>query len=193
MLRPSQYRGGMAGFLSMSLDFARAGLRMPEYVATHTAADFRDLRRSPWASAAGLEGKTFYEVIDSGDPIRRELFFSTMLATEKAQPIKGMFPFASPELRAAVESDPSRPFVVDVGGGHGRALVAIADELRAGWGAGGPKPRLVLEELPAVIDRVNELAAPDFEGVETVAYDMFTPQTVKSKYDPTSSILNMNT
>lgn len=182
LVSPSVHPRGMGGALVMSLDFSIPALRMHEYVRTHTVEQFRDHRRSPYSWAAGQEGKTIYEILDSGDPQRRARFFGTMRASEKAQPVKGMFPFASVVTPEAY--DRSRALVVDVGGGHGRALVAIRAELRAaGWGHDAPsQPRMVLEELPAVVKKVAELADPELGDVETVAYDMFTPQIVKSMY-----------
>lgn len=181
---------GIGGFMRVSLDFAGTAVRIPEWVAAHQGAGqeeyFLDRRKSPFAWTRGKEGRTYYECIDE-DESYRELFYITMDSTEKMLPVKGMFPFA--ELRGAVEEakgkegEEERPFVIDVGGGFGRALVAIGEEV-AEW-RDEVKPRMVLQELQVVVERLGK---DDLPGVERMVHDMFTPQPLKSMSPFISSV-----
>ena len=58
--------------------------------------------------------------------------------------------------------------LVDVGGGRGHDILCFRNKFPG-------RGRLVLEDLPAVIDDIKELDA----GIERVKYDFFTPQIVK--------------
>ncbi len=98
-------------------------MQFPQYLKTHTEADLKDLKKSPYAYAKGLEGKTYYEVI-SADPERFEMFNQTLVQMDKALPVLGMFPFGS--LKAQVEAEPDRPFLVDIGGGYGRVVTSVS-------------------------------------------------------------------
>jgi len=102
----------------------------------------------------------------------------TMMQMEKTVPILGMFPFTT--LRAEVEADTSRPFIVDIGGGRGQSLIAIQQEAPAGFGA-----KMILQDRPGVLDT---LRPEDIPNIEKMPYDFFTPQPVKSKFPVTCLI-----
>ncbi|OGM42145.1 hypothetical protein ABOM_009170 [Aspergillus bombycis] len=63
-----------------------------------------------------------------------------------------------------------RPFLVDVGGGHGHQCVQLIKKYPnlSGW--------LVLQDLPQAVDQLSQI-----DGVETMAYDIFQTQVVKGK------------
>jgi hypothetical protein len=152
---------------SNSIEHIRAYVKLPEYFRTHTHDDLFDLKKSPFAYALGLEGMTYYEAI-SHDPDRFNMFNMTMTQMESQVPVLGMYPFGS--LRNEVEADKERPFIVDVGGGRGHALVAIQKEAPAG-------ARMILQDRPDVI---GSLMPEDIPNIETMVYDFFTPQPIKS-------------
>src|SRR5437660_387317 len=96
--------------------------RVSSYLSTHSFSDAQNPTRVPYVWAAGHEGKsmTYYDVIEA-DPATADAWHKGMVLIERTQPVLGMFPFAS--MREAVEREPERVFVVDVGGGRGNALV----------------------------------------------------------------------
>jgi hypothetical protein len=144
-------------------------VKLPEYFRSHTHEDLFDLKKSPFAYALGLEGMTYYEAI-SHDPYRLNMFNKTMVQMESQVPVLGMYPFGS--LRNEVEAEKERPFIVDIGGGRGQALLAIQKEAPAGFGA-----RMILQDRPDVI---GSLTPEDIPNIETMVYDFFTPQPIKS-------------
>jgi hypothetical protein len=87
-----------------------------------------------------------------------------------------MFPWES--LKAQVEKEPERAFVVDVAGGRGQALLKLQEAIPGAYGG-----KLILQDLPIVIDT---LKPEDIPNIEPMAYDMFTPQPVKSKSCPSA-------
>lgn len=152
---------------SVDQDFAFK--QLPRYFKTHTKEDIRDLKKSPYAFAHGLEGKTYYETI-SADPERFEMFNQTLVEMDNSMPVLGMFPFEN--LKTEVESDPQRPFIVDIGGGTGRVLESIQKEAPAGFGA-----EMILQDRGDVIESIPENYIPN---VTKMVHDFFTPQPVKS-------------
>ncbi|PMD52475.1 S-adenosyl-L-methionine-dependent methyltransferase [Hyaloscypha bicolor E] len=91
---------------------------------------------------------------------------------EANMPILGMFPFAT--LKDQVEKEPERPFIVDVGGGKGQAMLAIETECPKFFGG-----NVILEDLPIVID---SLKSEDLPGIEPTVHDIFTLQPVKNAH-----------
>lgn len=159
----------LGSFVCVCIDFVRTWGTVPEYVKAHEPADLYDIKKSPFAFAAGQEGKTYYEVLEA-DPEQRNLWNVTMQNMEKNFPILGMFPFK--DLETQVRKEPERPFIVDVGGGRGQALLALQKDCGGSFGG-----KLILQDLPVVIDT---LEPGDIPGIETMKYDIFTPQPVKS-------------
>ena len=63
-----------------------------------------------------------------------------------------------------------RPFLVDVGGGHGHQCIQLIKKYPnlSGW--------LILQDLPQVVDQL-----PKIDGVEATAHDIFQTEVVKGK------------
>lgn len=159
----------LGGFFLVCMDFMKCWIKLPEYFKSHAPEELYDIKKSPFAFAAGKEGLTYYEVLNE-DVEQRNIWNNTLQQIEKNMPILGMFPFAS--LKAQVEKEPERPFIVDVGGGRGQAMLAIQTECPGAFGG-----KLILQDLPIVID---SLKPEDIPGIEPTVHDIFTPQPVKS-------------
>lgn len=161
-----------------SIEQLKAFVKLPDYFKSHTQEDLFDLQKSPFAWAFGLEGLTYYEAI-SHNPDRFNMFNMTMTQLEKQVPILGMFPFSS--MKEEVEAELERPFIVDIGGNRGHCLVAIQSEAPKGFGA-----KMILQDREDVIASLKE---EDIPNIETMVYNFFTPQPVKSTSDPFPSPL----
>lgn len=161
----------LGGFFIIVMDFMRSWVRLPEYFKKHTPKDLLDLRKSPFSFVEGKEGMTYYEVLNS-DLEKRAIWNGTMQAIEKNMPILGMFPFAT--LKDQVQADPDRPFIVDIGGGKGQAMLRIETECPKFFGC-----KVVLQDLPVVIDNLN---AEELPGITMMTYDIFSgPNPIKSR------------
>ncbi|PKS05509.1 hypothetical protein jhhlp_008887, partial [Lomentospora prolificans] len=161
----------LGSFICVCVDFMKTWGALPDYVKSHAPEDLYDIKKSPFAFAAGHEGKTYYQVLDI-DPEQRNWWNHTLQNMESNFPILDMFPF--PSLKEQVEADPERPFIVDVGGGRGQALRAIKDHCGGSFGA-----KLILQDLPIVLDTLKPEDIPD---IEAMPYDIFTPQPVKNAH-----------
>jgi hypothetical protein len=157
-------------FLVLCMDFMKMFLALPDYFKTHTAQDLYDLKKSPFCFSIGKEGKTYYEAIDE-EPEHRKIWNACLQVIEKNMPISGMFPWES--IKEQVEKEPERPFFVDVAGGRGQALLKLQEEIPGAFGG-----KLILQDLPIVIDTLTPEELPN---IEAMAYDIFTPQPVKSE------------
>lgn len=158
-------------FFLTCMDFNKMCLALPDYFKTHKPEDLFDLRKSPFCYAFGKEGKTYYEALDD-DPEQRHIWNVCLQAMQKDMPISGMFPWET--LKEQVEKEPERPFFVDVAGGRGQALLKLQEDYPGAFGG-----KLILQDLPIVIDTLKPEEVPN---IEAMAYDIFTPQPVKSEF-----------
>ncbi|KAM0150369.1 hypothetical protein ACHAQE_008589 [Botrytis cinerea] len=166
------YRPGFQQeFFKLIYDHTPAYVKLPEYFQTHSKEDLYDLTKGPYAYGHGLEGKTYYEAI-SHTPERLHMFNTTMVSMERQSPITGMYPFAT--LKNEVEAEKERPFVVDIGGGRGQALVSIQKEAPKGFGA-----KMILQDRSDVLESLTEQEIPN---IEKMVYDFHTPQPVKNAH-----------
>lgn len=167
-------RHGLGGFVGVCVDIMQAWTGLPQYCRTHEPRELFDPRKTPFACTVGMEGKTYYEVLDM-DPPRRELWNITLQSMASNFPVLGMFPFRE-HLAASSDGEATaeRPAIVDVGGGRGQALLQIQGDGEVAAFNG----RLVLQDLATVIDTLKPDELP---GIEPMAYDIFTPQPVKGE------------
>ncbi|KAK7985481.1 O-methyltransferase [Apiospora saccharicola] len=89
------------------------GNKISDYLKTHAPEDVYDPLKSPVAYARGAEGKTYYQILEE-NPAFSDVWHKGMAQTP-LNPVVGMFPFR--DMQQAVEAEPDRAFVVDVGGG----------------------------------------------------------------------------
>ncbi|KAF8860842.1 S-adenosyl-L-methionine-dependent methyltransferase [Acephala macrosclerotiorum] len=164
---------GSREFFRICMEQLKAFIKLPDYFKSHTREDLFDLKKSPFAWAFGLEGLTYYEAI-SHNPDRFNMFNMTMTQMDNQVPILGMFPWTS--LKAEVEAEPERAFVVDIAGNRGHCLVAIGKETEASFGGKG---KLILQDRADVI---SSLTPEDIPGIETMVIDFFEPQPVKNAH-----------
>ncbi|SPJ89661.1 related to O-methyltransferase B [Fusarium torulosum] len=164
---PTEY-GSMT---CMFVEFSRALAALPDYVKSHKPEELFDLKKTPFAFSVGCEGKTYYEVYDL-DPQKRKLWDIGMQKLGNHIPVTGLFPFE--DLKHQVMKQPERPFVVDIGGGRGQALLAIQEHCKGSFGG-----KLILQDLPIVLD---SLMLDEIPGIEPMPYSIFTPQPVKNAH-----------
>ncbi|OBT79870.1 hypothetical protein VF21_01571 [Pseudogymnoascus sp. 05NY08] len=162
---------GLGALFLLSMDLHKGWAALPEYFKTHAPEDLYDLKKSPIAYSVGKEGLSYYEVLNL-DVTTRNIWNKAMQVADKAMPILGMFPFA--DLKEQVEREPERAFVVDMAGGRGQALLAIQEECPGGFGG-----KLILQDLPIVID---SLTPEEIPNIEPTVHDIFTPQPVKNAH-----------
>lgn len=139
---------------------------LPEYLKTRPSEDLLDIRKTPYACAYGMEGKTFYEVL-SANPEHLNTFDKAM---SEPGPNYGIFPFAS--LQEQVQCEQDKAFVVDIGGGKGQAVRFIRDVTERAFGTSA---RLILQDRPEVL---AQLSPEELQGIERMSYGFHTEQPV---------------
>lgn len=145
--------------------------KVSEYLSVHSAQDAKEATKVPFVWAMGKEGMSYYDAIEE-DPVVSDIWHKGMIMIEATQPISGMFPFAS--MQAAVEAEPERAFVVDVGGGRGNALIAMMKECGGSYGA-----KMVLQDQAEVLQGKDPVK---LDGVENMPHNFYDPQPVQSKF-----------
>lgn len=149
--------------------------RASAYLRSHTVAETRDSRRNGLAWAMGLEaeGLTFFEALERD--VENVEFWKT--AMESAEYGPGSFPWSELKGEVVGETQVGSVFVVDVGGGRGKALEAIRNQCdEAGF-----RGEMVLEDLESMLGGENPVT---IEGVTNLVYDFFAEgaeQPVKSE------------
>lgn len=124
----------------------------------------------PYVWAHGSEGtKNYFDTIEADQAVAAA-WHEGMAMVEAMQPVGGMFPFSS--LQPAVQAEPHRTFVVDVGGGRGNALETIMRECEGSYGAA-----MVLQDLAVVVDGTNPVR---IDGVTCMPHNFYDAQPVKS-------------
>ncbi|KAK0651525.1 S-adenosyl-L-methionine-dependent methyltransferase [Cercophora newfieldiana] len=161
----------LGGLILISVEHNKATVALPDYFKSHTSSDFFDLKKSPYAFSRSQEGKTYYEVLDA-DVEYRPVWNAILSVMDKNMPILGMFPWET--LKEQVEKEPERPFVVDIGGGRGQALLKLQEEIPGAFGG-----RLILQDLEAVIGTLGDGDTP---GIEGMVYNAFEEQPVKNAH-----------
>ncbi|KAM0085536.1 hypothetical protein ACKRZS_002187 [Fusarium odoratissimum] len=155
----------------MFVEFSRALAALPDYVKSHKPEEIFDLKKTPFAFSVSYEGKTYYEVYDL-DPQKRTLWDIGIQKLGNHIPVIGMFPFE--DLEDKVKKQPGSPFVVDVGGGRGQALLAIQEHCKGSFGG-----KLILQDLPIVLD---SLTLDEIPSIEPMPCSIFTLQPVKNAH-----------
>ncbi len=100
-------------------------------------------------------------------PGRVERFSRGLSLFEAFHAVIGVYPFEE-QLQAG--NSPDRPFIVDIGGGRGQAMLEMRKRLPSLQG------RMILQDRKEVLDSIPDDELP---GVEKMEHDFFTEQPVK--------------
>lgn len=142
----------------------------PECLKTRPDQDLLNIRKTPYACAYGMEGRTFYETL-SANPEHLDTFNRSM---SEPGPDYGIFPFSS--LKEEVEAEQHHAFVVDIGGGKVQALLHVQNETEKVFGTSA---KLILQERPDVLEQIKP---EEIVRIESMPYDFQTEQPVKGIY-----------
>ncbi len=150
--------------------FFPIGAVLPQYMRETGVHQFptRPEEKSPFVYAHGL---SFWEFFDRFPEHRRDLDEYLSERRKGLNQWHVMFPMAK-ILGPNAKRDPEAVLFVDVGGGKGHEALRLHEAHPDIPG------RLILQDLPSMIDRVSHDSP---EGIELMPYDFFTPQPVKGK------------
>jgi hypothetical protein len=156
-------------------DFFYSSARLQYYLSFHGYDDISSVTENPYSWAHGMYGSNVYQVL-SQFPARMRQFNIAMSTQDAVLPVVGIYDFNNAVSRART-SDPqlARPFIVDIGGGRGQALLQLRSahpELQDG------KMEMILQDKPPVLDLAGDLGP----GIVKMSHDFFTTQTVKNAH-----------
>lgn len=139
--------------------------RLYEYTRTFGKKDVQTYTNTPHSWTDQKLGQTFWEVINSS-PDRLQAFARGLSLFDAIHPNIGIYPF---EAQHSAGNSPTRPFVVDIGGGRGLALLDLRRAFPSLQG------QLILQDRKEVLDAIAEEDLPD---VQKMQHDFFTPQPI---------------
>ncbi|KAI0160659.1 S-adenosyl-L-methionine-dependent methyltransferase [Xylariaceae sp. FL1272] len=145
-------------------------IAFPEFLKKTGYVDPKDNSNCPWQLGHNTD-KSPFEWLQM-NPHLMEYFLPWMATQRDGLPT--FFDVIDFERELGQGTDSSTALFVDIGGAQGHQCV--------GFKAKFPKlpGRVILQDLPAVIEQVNAKPPAGFEGVETQVYDALkTPQPVK--------------
>ena len=128
----------------------------------------RPQQKSPFEYA---HNAGFFEFLDKNRDQRGYLDDYMAIRRQGLMEWHQTFPMAA-QLGLEAKKDPDAVLLVDIGGGWGHDLQSFRKANRDTPG------RLILQDLRVIIDRVDKERCS--EDIETMEYDFFTPQPVKS-------------
>lgn len=140
---------------------------MPDFFKENGYQDIDSITNTPFQKAHNTTLPPFDWYVQN--PEHFETLQKIMTSIEGVEWTVGFEHFDSEAIKVpSTPPQPSeKPFLVDVGGGHGHQCIQLSKKYPAVSG------RLVLQDLPAAIDKL-----PLIEGVKAEAHDIFKKQPV---------------
>jgi hypothetical protein len=158
---------GPGNFFSFGYDTGfMTAITYPEYFQTKRFEP-NDSCYNPYTARHNQDGTNFVDIIFQS-PQRLKQFQAGMAFEDSKISVTGFYDFGS----LAGANDGDRMTLVDVGGGHGQALVDIC---RA-FPSLNPK-KMVLQDLGPVVERARSTNGSI--GFDIVEYDFWNPQFIK--------------
>ncbi|KAF2722516.1 S-adenosyl-L-methionine-dependent methyltransferase [Polychaeton citri CBS 116435] len=142
------------------------------WMASPTAKD------GPWQRARNTVGTSTFDSWIKDDPIQLTRLNALMQRMQRDRPHwSEWFPADALFGRSAETASSEQVFFVDVGGGRGHDITALAKKYE------GKSVRMVLQDLPSVIEEGEEVRKRDGKSLDSrialSTQDFFQPQVVK--------------
>ncbi|KAI1778506.1 S-adenosyl-L-methionine-dependent methyltransferase [Hypoxylon cercidicola] len=148
---------------------APGSLQLPDFLQSRGYPDPSGLKPTAWNVGQNTDQHPF--AWTGQRPWAMELFLPYMNIQREGRP--SFFDVLDFEKRLAQGTDGSTPLFVDIGGSMGAQCVTFRQKYPNLPG------RVILQDLPAVVEKVKANPLPGFENVEAEAYDFFTPEPIK--------------
>ncbi|KAL8875446.1 MAG: hypothetical protein Q9198_006199 [Flavoplaca austrocitrina] len=142
-------------------------LNLPGYLQRNGYRVPQDVKTGPFADVWG--GRNTWALYED-EPERGKTFNSAMTRWKQGtRPWTDIYP-AKEKLCKSIDTSKDATLIVDIGGGRGHVLEEFARDPARRTG------RLIVQDLPAALGDPDSLSK---RGIETMAYDFFTPQPVQ--------------
>jgi hypothetical protein len=146
-------------------------VHLSQYYEQYGRKEPKTQTHNPFTFANGHPEKQVWEIMHS-NPQRMKDFMQSMHTLEQHLPITGFYDFAW--LAETAAADPERVLFVDVGGGKGQAIKAIARE-----NPFIPLTRCVLQDRPDTLEEVKAIDDEGIRGAVLQVHNFHTEQPVK--------------
>lgn len=143
-------------------------VRLPEFLRETNYKNPDKAKDGVWQLAKGTD-LHYFDWLKT-DPAQA-LAFNTVMTVQRMDTGDPWFDFYPVEEKFGKRADSQTPLLVDIGGGIGHDLAAFHNKFPSLEG------RLILEELPEVIDAIKDLDS----SIERVKHDFFAPQPELAK------------
>jgi demethylsterigmatocystin 6-O-methyltransferase len=140
---------------------------MPDFFAENNYEDVTSNKNTPFQKAHNTTLTSFEWLVQQ--PKHFENLQKVMTALEGSEWTQG-FSLFNEEVQKVPSTAPQpseKPFLVDVGGGHGHQCIQLGKKYSNLLG------RLVVQDLPEAVEKLDPIV-----GVEAKAYDFFQPQPI---------------
>jgi demethylsterigmatocystin 6-O-methyltransferase len=151
---------------------------MPAFFAENKYQDISSNKKTPFQKAHNTTLRAFEWIVQQ--PKHFENLQRVMTSFEGSEWTKE-FTLFNKEVGKVPSTAPQpseKPFLVDVGGGHGHQCVQLGKKYPNLLG------RLVVQDLPEAVGKLSPIT-----GVKTEAYDFFQPQPITGRY-PNKTLSN---
>jgi len=146
---------------------------LPKFLKETNYVDPTDNTKCPWQLGHNTN-KSLFEWLEANPDLNDDYFFEWMASQRDGMPT--FFDVIDFGKELAQGADDSTVLFVDIGGAAGHQCVAFKAKYAR------LKGRVVLQDLPHVINSVRERPLPGFEGVETQVYNALeTLQPIKGE------------
>lgn len=144
-------------------------INLPGYLQRNGYKVPQDVKTGPFADAWG--GRNTWALYED-EPERGKVFNSCMTRWKQGtRTWTDTYP-AKSKICENVDKSKDTVLLVDIGGGRGHVLEDFVKD------PGRRTGRLIVQDLPAALGDADSLSK---QGIETMAYNFFTPQPVKGK------------
>ncbi|KAI1499972.1 S-adenosyl-L-methionine-dependent methyltransferase [Biscogniauxia marginata] len=163
------WEGGRAGICVQSDLVAQSFLAFPQFLRETGYANPTDPKCTPFHLGTRTE-QDLFQWIQAHPQILEN--FNIWMSSER-DPGLTFLDVLDFEKELAQGTDEKTVLFVDIGGSKGHQSIALRRRYPNLPG------RVILQDLPHVIEHVKADPLPGFETIETDSHDMFTPQTIK--------------
>lgn len=149
-------------------------VKAPQYFAERSYKNPTDITDGPLQYAYNMKGTPLFGWLQQ-NPVIGKRFGNMMTAWLIDRPMwidPGFYPVQERLIQGMKKDQPDTVFLVDMGGGQGHDLERFKAKLPNVAG------RLILQDLPEVIDRAKANLSP---GIEATVHDFNTTQPVRGK------------
>ncbi|KAK8225710.1 O-methyltransferase-domain-containing protein [Phyllosticta capitalensis] len=169
--REGKHRSAHGAYFKIAHDcLCKSAPDWPAYFEKYGRKEPSEPSFTPMSFSHGEDASNYWDILYR---IHVDTVQTCMQDLDIVLPVSGMFPFKWIAENSHLVA-PDAPLVVDIGGGRGQSLQGIMEEC-----PDIPAERLVLQDMPSVIENGKQLKIEALEDIQRVPIDFFVDLPVK--------------